>query len=67
MAMTIEDLIKLDIIRHEKVWIVNKGMSNEQVIAASDIKEACQLFFKNNKSDIISIEKVFDNIIIAAI
>ena len=67
MAMTIEDLRKLDIIRYEKVWVVNKGMSNEQVIAASDIDEACRLFFKNKKSDIISIEKVFDNVIVAAI
>lgn len=67
MAMTIEDLIRLDAIRHERVWIVNKGMSDEQVIAASDIKEAYELFLKTRKANVISIERVFDDIILAAI
>lgn len=67
MSLTIEDAIKLDIIRHEKVWVVNKGMSDELVIAASDIKEACELFLKKRRTNAISVEKVYNDIIMAAI
>lgn len=67
MSLTIEDAMKLDIIRHEKVWIINKGMSDELVVAASDINEACELFLRKRRTNATSVEKVYNDIVMAAI
>ena len=55
--MDLQKLAEMKIIKHERLYIINKGRSDEAKVVASDVKEACDVYRASKDLPIVSVKE----------